>query len=109
MPYICQKTCMIYQKMRKTCLPHLIDKQTAIDLTLDVSGMFTKKEFFGFQLITEKRKDDKFDHKVENSIQCVQEALRKLAPQLRESNKTITKETRQSLDLLTLVLNILLQ
>lgn len=94
--------------MRKTCLPYLIDKQTALDLTLDVSGTFTKKEFFGFQLITEKHKDDKFDHKVENNIQCIQEALRKLAPQLLESNKMITKETRQSLDLLMLVLNILL-
>ena len=45
-------------------------------------------------------------NQVENSIQRVREALRKLAPQLRESNKTITKETIQSLDLLTLVLNI---
>lgn len=83
-----------------------IGKPTTFDVTLDVKGALTKKEFFGFQLITEKSKDKKFDREVEENLSDLQESLGKLKSHLSASDKSITKETKHSLGLLTLILNI---
>ena len=83
-----------------------IGKPTTFNVTLDVKGALTKKKFFGFQLITEKSKDRKFDREVKENLSDLQESLGKLKSHLSASDKSITEETKRSLGLLTLILNI---